>query len=346
MTMLGCYSFPNHVGANHPGLPLGIEIPTVLDALRAEFPGVSITSVAGCTVDGSDTEGLAAAAAAAAEADVVVLALGDRAGLFGRGTSGEGCDAETLRLPGVQQELLEKVLDASATVVVTVMSGRPYALGTAPTRAAAILQTFFPGEEGGSAIAGVISGRVAPSGHLPVSVPAHEGGQPWTYLGARLSYPSDVSNIDTTPAFPFGFGLSYTTFEWDDFAVDSREISTDGETTVTVTVRNTGSRAGHELVQLYFHDPVASVTRPVTKLIGFTKVLLEAGASTTVSFTVPADLFSFTGRDGRRVVESGDIELRLGTSSADTAYHATVRLTGSSRIVDHTRALHCGVTTV
>jgi beta-xylosidase len=365
MTMLGCYSFPNHVGANHPGLPLGIEIPTVLTALRAEFPLAVITSVAGCSIDGDDTGGIEAAVAAAADADVVVLAVGDRAGLFGRGTSGEGCDAETLRLPGVQADLLERILDASENVVVTVLSGRPYSLGTAPERAAAVLQTFFPGEEGGSAIAGILSGRVNPSGHLPVSIPAREGGQPWTYLGARLSYPSEVSNIDTTPAFAFGHGLTYTRFDWEGFTVDADldqiseptrseptgsgtdlplEIATDGSATVRVTVRNAGDRDGHELVQLYFHDPVASVTRPVSKLIAFQKVALAAAAEATVTLVIPADVFSFTGRDGRRIVEAGDIELLLGTSSSETKHRATLRLAGTGRVVDHTRELHCRVT--
>lgn len=350
MTMLGCYSFPNHVGTHHPELPLGIEMPTVLDSIRGEFAHSVVTHTPGCAVDGDDSDGIADAVAAARDADVVVLALGDRAGLFGRGTSGEGCDAETLRLPGVQAELLEAVLDANANVVVTVVSGRPYALGTAPQRASAIVQAFFPGEEGGSAIAGVLSGRVNPSGRLPVSIPAREGGQPWTYLGAQLSYASEVSNIDPTPAFGFGSGRGYTEFSWSDLAIDGAaptatpvRVDIDGAVELELTVRNTGSRAGTEVVQLYVHDPVASVTRPVVKLVGFTRVELEAGHEARVRFSVPTDVASFTGRDGARIVEPGALELRLSSSSLEPRLVADVEVVGATRTLDHTRRLHCEV---
>ncbi|HET6825123.1 MAG TPA: glycoside hydrolase family 3 N-terminal domain-containing protein, partial [Amnibacterium sp.] len=349
-TMLGCYSFPSHVGAHHPELPLGVDIPTVLDAIRTEFADARIETAQGCTVDGSDRGGFAAAVDAARAADVAILVLGDRAGLFGRGTSGEGCDAADLSLPGVQGDLLEAVLDSGTPVVLVVDSGRAYALGTAPARAAAIVQTFFPGEEGGGAIARVLSGAVNPSGRLPISVPARPGGQPWTYLSPILAQRSEVSNLDPTPAYPFGAGLAYTSFAWSDLGVDGAAptgpagVSTDGSVRVELTVRNTGDRAGTEIVQLYLHDPVAQVTRPVVRLIGFARVPLDAGAAARVEFTVPADVTSFVGRDLTRIVEPGAIELRLGASSADIRLTAEVELTGPARIVDHTRALHCGVT--
>lgn len=349
-TMLGCYSFPSHVGAHHPELPLGVEIPTILDAVRAELAGSRVVAELGCTVDGPDTDGIPAAVEAAKAADVVVLVLGDRAGLFGRGTSGEGCDAPDLSLPGRQADLLEAVLDTGTPVVLVVDSGRPYALGTAPERAAAIVQTFFPGEEGGAAVARVLSGAVNPSGRLPVSVPARPGGQPWTYLSQVLAGRSEVSNLDPTPAYAFGSGIGYTSFAWSDLVVDgaapdgATEVPTDGEVTVGLTVTNTGDRDGAEIVQLYLHDPVAQVTRPVVKLIGFARVPLAAGASATVTFRVPADTTSFIGRDLARVVEPGALELRLGASSTDIRLVAEVELTGPERVVDHTRALHCAAT--
>ena len=343
MTMLGCYSFPSHVGVHHPELPIGIDIPTVLDGLRTEFPTAQVSYAMGCAVDGADASGIPAAVAAARAADVVVISVGDRAGLFGRGTSGEGCDAESLQLPGVQQELVEAILDAGTPVVLLSIAGRPYALGTAPERAAAIVQTFFPGEEGGNAIARVLSGAVNPSGRLPVSVPRRPGGQPWTYLSPILSQRSEVSNIDPTPAFSFGSGKSYTNFEWTDVAVDRAELATDGEVTIGLTVRNTGDRAGTEVVQLYLHDPVASTTRPVNRLVGYVRVPLGSGVSSRVEFTMPADVTSFTGRDGARVVETGELELRLGASSSDIRLSSTVTMTGTARVVDHTRRLHCRI---
>ncbi|WP_179199496.1 glycoside hydrolase family 3 C-terminal domain-containing protein, partial [Streptomyces viridochromogenes] len=171
------------------------------------------------------------------------------AGLFGRGTSGEGCDAESLELPGAQQQLLDALLDSGTPVVTVLLAGRPYALGRAVAESAAIVQSFFPGEEGTRAIAGVLSGRTNPSGRLPVSVPRGAGAQPSTYLGARLAQASEVSNIDPTPAFGFGHGLSYTTFAWGDLEVGTGQAPTDGEFTLALTVRNTGDRAGTEVVQ-------------------------------------------------------------------------------------------------
>jgi beta-xylosidase len=338
--VLGCYSFPQHIGVHHPGTPVGIELPTLRETLAAEFPDAEVTVVRGTGVDDGDVFGIPEAVQAAREADVVVAVLGDRAGLFGRGTSGEGCDAESLALPGAQQQLLDALLDTRKPVVTVLLAGRPYALGRAVAESAAIVQSFFPGAEGTAAVAGVLSGRTNPSGRLPVSVPRGAGSQPTTYLGARLAHASEVSNIDPTPAFGFGHGLAYTTFEWSDLVVDGKEAPTDGEFSLGLTVRNTGERHGTEVVQLYLHDPVASVVQPVQRLIGYTRVPLEAGEERRVRVTVPADLASFTGRDGHRVVEPGDLELRFAASSTDARLTASVTLTGPERRVDHTRRLH------
>jgi beta-xylosidase len=216
-------------------------------------------------------------------------------------------------------------------------------LGRAVGESAAIVQSFFPGEEGTHAIAGVLSGRVNPSGRLPVSVPRDPGSQPSTYLGARLAHVSGVSSIDPTPAFAFGHGLSYTRFDWADLVVEAGQAATDGEFALSFTVRNAGDRQGVEVVQLYLHDPVASVVQPVQRLIAYTRVDLEPGEVRRVRITVPADLASFTGRDGRRVVEPGVLELRLAASSADPRLTAEVTLTGAERHVDHTRRLHATV---
>ncbi|NUP42618.1 MAG: glycosyl hydrolase, partial [Streptomyces sp.] len=338
--VLGCYSFPQHIGARHPGTPLGIELPTLRDTLAAEFPDAEITVARGTGIDDGDLSGIPEAARAARDADVAVVVLGDRSGMFGRGTSGEGCDAESLVLPGEQQYLLDTLLDQDTPVVTVLLAGRPYALGRAVQESAAIVQSFFPGEEGTHAIAGVLSGRVNPSGRLPVSVPRGPGSQPTTYLGARLAHASEVSDVDPTPAFVFGHGLSYTAFDWSDLTVDTQEAPTDGEFTLAFTVRNTGERSGTEVVQLYLHDPVASVVQPVQRLAGYTRLDLEPGEAHRVRVTVPADLASFTGRDGRRVVEPGELEVRLAASGADARLTARVTLTGARRHVDHMRRLH------
>ncbi|MGW8984891.1 beta-xylosidase/alpha-l-arabinosidase [Streptomyces parvus] len=343
--VLGCYAFPVHVGGRHPGTPLGIDLPTLREALVAEFPHSDIVTARGADIDGKATDGFGEAVELARGADLVIVALGDRAGLFGRGTSGEGCDAEDLALPGVQQQLLDALLDTGTPVVVTLLAGRPYALGRAVDEAAAIVQSFFPGEEGTTAIASVLSGRTAPSGRLPVGVPRHPGSQPSTYLTARLGHASDVSSVDPSPAFAFGHGLTYTAFAWGDLAVERGRAATEGEFAFSCTVRNTGAREGTEVVQVYLHDPVASVVQPVQRLIGYVRLGLGPGQAARVRATVPADLASFTGRDGHRIVEPGDLELRLSASSDDPRLTARVTLTGPVRTVDHTRRLHMSITT-
>ena len=342
--LMGCYSFVNHVLAHHPDVPAGIALPTVLDSLREEFPDALITHAAGTDVESADRSGIAAAVADAGTADVAIVVVGDRAGLFGRGTVGEGNDVESLELPGIQRELVEAVVATGTPVILIAMTGRPYALdwalppragavGTmvglgavnssapsAPTaaaedvaRPAAVLQTFFPGEEGGSALARLLSGTVSPSGRLPVSLPRSAGAQPYSYLHPVLGGRADVTSADPTPARPFGFGLSYTTFTHADLAASV----TDGAVRASVRVRNTGDRAGSDVVQLYVNDEVASVTRPVAQLIGFRRVTLAAGAEERVTFEVPLDRLAFTGIDGIRRVEPGRFRLWVGSACDD-----------------------------
>ncbi|MES4901769.1 MULTISPECIES: glycoside hydrolase family 3 N-terminal domain-containing protein [unclassified Streptomyces] len=362
--MLGCYTFPRHVGVEHPDLPLGIDVPTVLAALRAELPGARITHAEGCAPPGPATtpagatatsaavaaeSRLARASRVAADADVCVVVLGDRSGLFGRGTSGEGCDAPDLELPGEQGALLDTLLTTGTPVVLVLLTGRPYALGRWSGLLAAAVQAFFPGEEGGPAVAAVLSGRVNPSGRLPVSVPYTTGGQPWTYLQPPLGLRGEASSVDPTPLHPFGHGLSYTSFDWGPpvtDATDATTLATDGETTLRLTVRNTGERPGTEVVQLYLHQPVARTVRPVSRLIGYARVPLDPGESAEVHFTFHADLASYPyAPDGGRIVAPGPLELRLAASSADADVRHTVplTLTGPERAVDHRRRLVCAV---
>ncbi len=337
-TFMACYAFPNHVLPQHPGLGLGVADEGALQALRAELPDAEVVHERCCDVQGDDRSGFVAATDAAATADLCVAYVGDLAGLFGHGTSGEGCDADDLRLPGLQADLLEELLATGTPVVVVVVSGRPYALGSVHGRAAGLVQAFMAGAEGGGAIAGVLSGRLEPGGRLPVQIPRHPGAQPGTYLQPALGVEhSGVSNLDPTPLFAFGHGCSYANFGVGPLALSSRQIATDAELSVSVRVRNTGSRPGEEVVQLYLHDVVASVTRPVRQLVGFARVLLEAGAACDVVFRVHADQTAFTRADLQRVVEPGEVEVLVGTSAADLPCRDTVRLTGPVRVVGHDR---------
>jgi beta-glucosidase len=328
--LMGCYSFVNHVLAHHPGTPLGIEIPTVLDALRLEFAGAEITAATGCDVEGADRTGFAEAERIAREADVAIVVVGDRAGLFGRGTVGEGNDRESLDLPGLQRELVEALVATGTPVVAVLLTGRPYAIDWAfdgDRRPAAVLQAFFPGEAGGEAIAAVLSGRVNPSGHLPVSLPRSAGAQPFSYLHPILGGDSEITSADSSPTLPFGHGLGYTTFERRDLSVPD-EVVAGASFSAAVTVRNTGAVAGTELVQLYARDLFASVTRPVAQLVGYQRVELAPGEEVRVVFEVPTTRLAFSDASMRRIVEPGDVELWAGPSCAEKEAIALLRVVG------------------
>jgi beta-glucosidase len=312
--MFGCYSFLNHVLDHHPEVEMGLAVPTVLEAMRGEFGAEMVSAARGCAIDDDDRSGFAEAVSAAVASDIAVLVLGDHAGLFGRGTVGEGCDRDDLELPGVQRELAEAVMATGTPVVMVLLTGRPYAVGWAMDRCAAVVQAFFPGEEGGPALAGVLSGRINPSGRLPVSLPRSAGAQPYSYLHPALGEGADVTNLATTPPAAFGFGLSYTTFEHRDLEV-APSVPTDGTLTATVRVANTGAVAGDEVVQLYGRDVVGSVTRPVAQLLGYRRVRLAPGQAATVEFTVPTTRLAFSDRALRRVVEPGEVQLWVGTSA-------------------------------
>nr|WP_231563094.1 glycoside hydrolase family 3 N-terminal domain-containing protein [Microbacterium mangrovi] len=333
--LMGCYSFANHVLAHHPDLPLGFRIPTLREELQSELPDAQIRVETGCAVEGADVSGIPAAVDAARAADVAIVVVGDRAGLFGRGTVGEGNDADSLELPGPQRQLVEAVATTGTPVVLVMLSGRPYALDWAlgeTGAAAAVLQAFFPGEEGAGAIAGILSGRVSPSGHLPVSLPRSAGAQPYSYLHPILGGPSEITSADPTPLLPFGHGLGYTGFARTE--LDAQESVVAGDTfTASVRVRNTGDRAGTDLVQLYARDVYASVTRPVAQLLAYRRVPLEAGEEAVVTFRVPTARLAFTGRDRTRIVEPGAVELWVGGSCADRETETAIEIVGAVHVV-------------
>jgi beta-glucosidase len=342
--MMGCYSFPLHVGAHHPDVPIGIEVPTLVEALSGDTAGYSVTYAQGCPVVGGSDEEIAEAARIAAEAEVCVAVLGDRAGLFGEGTSGEGCDASDLRLPGRQEELLEALLATGTPVVLVLLVGRPYEIGRQVDRLAAAVCGFFPGQEGAGALADVLAGRSDPSGRLPVGFPGEGSNQPSTYLAAPLARVGSVSTVDPTPLFPFGHGLSYAPAQWVEIASLSPEPwPTDGECRVSVTLRNDAAVPVSEVVQVYLHDPVSEVARPVQLLLAAPRVDLAPGETRTVTVAVHADQTSYTGRDGRRRVEPGVVELWIGASSADIRARLRYAMTGPRRDVGFGRVMEAVV---
>ncbi len=297
------------------------------------FPGdvEKSTSLSQTSPVSTKTDLIPAAVECAKAADVAVVCVGDLAGLFQTGTVGEGSDADSLDLPGVQQQVLDAVVATGKPVVVVVMSGRPYNLGGLEDKVAAFVMAFAGGQEGGTALADVLTGKVEPSGRLSVSVPKNVGAVPYYYNHKMKSAGTPIA-LHFGSRYPFGHGLGYTTFEFADLALDAKEVDTaTGEIGLRFTVRNTGSRAGTAVPQLYVRDLLASVVRPVKGLKAFGRVELPAGGSATVTFKVPTDMLCFTGREGRRIVEPGEFELQVGASSGDVRLRTTVTLTGSVR---------------
>lgn len=279
-----------------------------------------------------DTSRIRKAVEASKKADVTVLVVGDLAGLFGQGTVGEGSDADSFMLPGVQQQLMNEVLEAGKPVVVVLVSGRPYTIEKAVHDARAILCTWLPGEGGGEAIAKTLCGLNNPSGRTPLSFPKSVGAMPYTY-----NHYKKAGGLPTQKQFgsfyPFGHGLSYTSFAWSDFQIEQTQISPTGEFEVSLQVENTGKVGGDEVVQLYIHDKVASVVRPVKELKAFARLSLEPGEKKKVSFTLPAELFSFIGERMERVLESGSFDLLLGKSSDDIVFKSELSILGENKVL-------------
>jgi beta-glucosidase len=306
---------------------------TILDAIRASLVGAEVRYARGTGIsDGSDEE-IAAAVEAARASEVAILVVGERSGLTDDSTTGEFRDRSTLGFHGRQQELLEAVVATGTPVVLVVVSGRPLAIESAAGQSHAVLLAWVPGDAGPDAIADVLTGAANPGGKLPISVPRHVGQVPVSYrhhpTGGHSQPKGDYVDGSVKPLWPFGFGLSYTTFKVDALRLDREELAADGgEVSISVDVTNTGDRAGDEVVQLYVRDDEATVARPVRELRGFRRVTLVAGECRTVTFRLSAEQFAYTGADHRRVIEPGTIGIEVGTSAVDLALTASVTLTG------------------
>jgi beta-glucosidase len=293
---------------------------TIADAITAAAPSATVMYAAGCTVDGSDTSGIAAAAALAAGADVAILVVGETAAM-----SGEAAARSDIGLPGVQQQLVDAVGAAQAKSVAVLVNGRPLTLTGVAAAVPAILEAWAPGLEGAPAIADVLFGVVNPGGKLPVSFPRSVGQIPIYYNHENTGRPFDPNNKYTSkyldlpdgPLYAFGFGLSYTTFVISDLQLSSHRLSRHGgQVEVSVKVQNTGSLDGDEVVQLYLHDPAASIVQPVRRLRGFKRVTLKSGAQQRVSFTIGPNDVGFYDNNATFVVEVGEIQVFVGNSSA------------------------------
>lgn len=293
---------------------------TVLAGMKTALgAAVEIRHEPGCEIDAAIDGGLERAATAARESDVALLFLGESEGM-----SGEGLSRANIELPAPQRALFDAVHAAGRPTVVVLLAGRPLAIPELADRAAAIIMAWHPGIECGNAVADVLTGRFNPGGKLPAGFPRTTGQIPIHYNhkptgrpgveGER--YTSRYSDLPLGPLYPFGFGLSYTTFAIENLTVTPAQSPPGGRIEISVQVRNTGDRAGHEVVQIYFRDPVASQTRPVRRLCAFQRVSLEPGQSQTLSFSRDVSALGFPDADGRIIIEPGAIQLFAGGDSS------------------------------
>lgn len=353
LALLGDYAFPVHL-INSDATTDTAHVVTPLAGLRDALGDDNVSFAQGCYIletrgsgapvfpgDMADhaslslnspvstrTDLIAEAVAAATAADVAVLCLGDLSGIFQTGTVGEGSDVDTLELPGVQQQLLDAVLETGRPVVVVLSSGRPYNLGGREKDLAAYVMTHFSGEQGGRALADVLTGVVEPSGRLTISVPRSAGACPYHYNHKFKSAGTPIARHFGSD-YPFGHGLSYTSFVYSDLELASPEVPiVGGDVVVSFKVSNTGTRRGVDIPQLYVRDLVASTVRPIKELKCFARVLLDPGQTAKVTLTVPTDMLNFTGSHGARMVEPGQFDIMIGASSASIHLRATVDLTG------------------
>ncbi|WP_145336026.1 glycoside hydrolase family 3 N-terminal domain-containing protein [Paenibacillus xylanexedens] len=315
------------------------QIVTVLDGITRKLGGTDTAQVLyapGCRIKGDSREGFAQALACAEQADVIVMVMGGSSARdFGEGTidlrtgasvvtddpwndmeCGEGIDRSSLNLMGVQLELVQEIHKLGKPVVVVYINGRPIAEPWIDEHIPAIVEAWYPGQEGGNAIADVLFGDVNPSGRLTVSIPKHEGQLP-VYYHAKRTRGKRYLEMDLTPQYAFGHGLSYTDFKYDNVRVTPKVIRPDEEAQVQVEVTNVGAVAGKEVVQLYITDVSASVTRAEIALKGFSKVHLEPGETRTVTFPLQKEHLSLIDSRLQSVVEPGEFKLMVGRSSVD-----------------------------
>lgn len=311
------------------------RVMSVYDALKSE--GVDVEWAEGCGVLEGDESTIREAVNLAEKCDVIVAVMGDRSGLTKDCTSGESRDSANLRLPGLQERLLLELAKTHKPIVLVLLTGRPYALGSVEDKVNAILEAWLPAEAGGQAIVDVLLGRVNPSGRLPISFPRSAGQIPvFHYVkpsGGRSHWHKDYVDEPIEPLYPFGHGLSYTKFEYSNFHIESKRVPTAGEIVLKVDVKNVGDREGEEVVQLYVGREYGSVTRPVKELKGFARVHLEPGQKKTVQFKIHTDVLSYYNRRMELVVEPGVYKFMVGASSADIRFSDEVELVGEERKV-------------
>jgi beta-glucosidase len=314
------------------------HVTTIAEAIRAKAgAGTKVVTVKGCGVLSDDTSGFNEAIGAARNADIAIVVVGENEGSYEgnekeHATDGEGHDVASLDLTGVQEELIKAVSETGTPTVVVLVKGRPLSTRWTAGHVPAIVEAWRPGERGGDAVADVLFGDFNPSGRLPITIPRHVGQLPayYNYMPGKGYWINQekrsYADMPATPLYPFGYGLSYTSYEYSNLHIEPVQVRTGGTAHVSLDVKNTGSRAGVETVQLYTHRQSGPVATPVKQLRGFERVSLEPGEKKQVTLTLSPEDLQLLDRDMHWRVVPGDIDIMAGRSSKDLPLKGTLEV--------------------
>jgi beta-glucosidase len=311
---------------------------TILEGLKEKISkDTEIFYTKGCEVRGHSRKGFNQAIEIARRSETAILVVGDKSGLIDDCTSGETRDRADLNLPGVQEDLVKAIYKTGTPLIVVLINGRPLSVNWIVNHVPAIVEAWLPGEEGAQAIADVLFGDYNPGGKLPISFPRSVGQVPVYYnhkpSGGRSHWKGDYVEMSSKPLFPFGYGLSYTNFKYNHMDIRPNTVSWDGQVEISIEVQNIGSYKGDEVVQLYIHDELAEVTRPVKELKGFKRITLNPGEKKKITFFLSVTQLGFYNKEMHFVLEPGIIKVMIGSSSED------IRLTGKFHIIGETKEI-------
>jgi beta-glucosidase len=326
-----------------------IKVSSILEGIQACVgKQTQVLHAPGCPIREPDRTGFKEAIDITRQADVVILVMGDKSGMTPDCTCGEFRDCAELGLPGIQEEMARAIVAVGKPVVLVLINGRPLAIPWLDKNVAAILEAWLPGEEGAAVIADVLFGLSNPGGKLPITFPISVGQVPINYnhkpTGGRSFSYGDYSDMPAKPLYPFGHGLSYTTFEYSGLYISSERVKAGEQIDVSLTITNTGKVAGDEIIQFYICDEYASIPRPLKELKGFSRLFLNPGEKRKVTFHLPINMLAYYDENLELVVEAGTIKVMLGSSSEDIRLQGYFEITGEGKTLTKERLFTCKVT--
>jgi len=319
----GDYAYTAHLDLVKPS----VECPTILNVFKKK--GIETYYEKGCGIFDFNKDNFTNAIEVAKKADVIIFVGGDKSGFAPDCTCGESKDSHDLKLPGVQEELILKLSEIGKPLIVLLITGRPYILTNIIEKVNAVVECWFPGEETGNVIFDMLFGKFSPSGKLPISFPKHVGQLPVYYHRKPVSKERGYVYSDSKPLFPFGFGLSYSKFEYYDFKISKKRIKVGDKFSVALSIKNTGNMEAADVVQLYVRKKFASCVLPSKLLKGFCKVNLKVNEAKKVIFEIPSEIFAFTDENLKLKIEEGIYEIMVGSSSEDIKFKDEIEIKGN-----------------